>query len=76
MRNLIKISFLVFLISCERIRDYKCICYYKSEQDSIKYETYNVRNKKSLVKSYCKSLEPLENNYNWVNQKVNCEIQE
>lgn len=70
MKKLLKISLLISLISCERVRDYQCVCYYNINTDSVKYELYNVKNKKSLAESYCSSLTNyhIQNNY--------CEISE
>ena len=56
MKKFLKISLLISLFSCERVRDYQCVCYYNKNTDSVKYELYNVKNKKSLAESYCYSL--------------------
>ena len=47
---------LLTLFSCERTQNHKCVCYDNIGTDSTTYETYNVKNKKTLTESYCKSL--------------------
>ena len=56
MKKLISILFLVTFISCERVRDYQCVCYTNLGTDSVSYEIYNVKNKKSMAEYYCESL--------------------
>ena len=54
MKKLIFIIFLVTFFSCERVGDYECVCYDKT--DTTKHETYRVKNKRTMAESYCKSL--------------------
>lgn len=56
MKKLIIIISVITLISCERVGDYQCVCYKNVGSDSTSYELYNVKNKKTMAESYCKSL--------------------
>ena len=53
MKNLIIISVLLNLFSCNKVKEYQCVCYYGIGTDSVSYESYVTKNNKIDSEKYC-----------------------
>lgn len=58
MVRFIPIALLLF--SCNRVKQYDCVCYYNIGTDSVSYESYVTKNNKLNAKKYCDMISTLE----------------